>query len=1043
MFFILLFIICNSIHAGVCLNGGIWSGRSCNCLSGFAGDYCEKLHYSSADKPIVQLTTLLANSLTKFDYTRYFRPYNPCNNGGFYTNSSCVCLPGYGGTYCDSLSCMNGEFDSDSNSCLCYHGWTGTSCNICKMSDVCDGTMICDSTLIETDYKQVKCTTDNPEITNVMGNNFNFICTSIQNNGTCFLHVFDFTKDERTGEVHQLPVMYCSLDQCVIGAQWKVGIPRDYVMNYDCEIALCNCTGSKCFNGPQRKIIESIDGHVAMKCDNSTRKCTVDIYKLPFKPVPLECFSGKCADSYPLPPITPILPLPVPWYVWFAVVAGICGIIFLSIVSLLCIISIGREYARKSFDATVGSSICVSITGYDVPVGLKSVREFLSFSNLCDCFISKSCRCANLVQFIKDTFSSKIYRYNEILRDINFELSSGESIIIFGHSGSGKTTLFKIASGLSLPGIVYGDVIIKNAKNTNYIAFAGTGDELFMPGILTVWEYTTCATRLRCKYTPELEKELDELFDQFGINNIKNSSLSVISFGEKKRVSIVCQLIIKPTVLFIDELTNGLSPGGAIKIISDVMKYTKTHNITLAVTIHQIPGKIDGKDITDFFNKVLILKQGHVVFYNDAKHLIPAFTKHKICDMGDDSITKITKITNQFEIVTMDEAKTIRLNIDKIISEINNDSLLQKEKKKEEEKKSYEIKYQEGFKNINLNEAPLNPNKIDILEDDLSRLMKNEETSKRQLEENEQRIDLYFNSPEDKRKTPQKIIGINTINCNNTCRTGRAYQIFCLMKYNMIAISRSIHVYILSTVIMALLGLLVGVAGFQLGYDLKGALSRSGIIGFSLFVIALISINSINVFNTHKVKYTYEHTGGYYYALSYFVSSIVTDWLVWKILECLVFICGFYFLNGFSLDVFVWFVVVEMLFTITYGAFGLILSSCIRYPYLSYMIYIIVLIITVLGSGVIVNFNAGSGLMSVLKALSPISYAIESILCNELDNKGIEISPGIVLEGSRWLRELNMSGSRFPVNLIILSGFPIILLSAAFLAMYYCLKVKV
>jgi ABC-type multidrug transport system ATPase subunit len=942
-----------------------------------------------------------------FLYIFIFITLDPCYNGGVWNNGTCKCLPGFEGFDCKDLNCINGDYVQDSNICLCRSGWLGTSCNICQNSESCEGLLVCDRTLIETSYKTVTCNTDDPKIKDLLGNIFNFVCSK---NDTCYLHVWNKYFNQRTEMPEQFERMYCNLINCNVGARWKKDIKNDYIIYYTCEISQCNCT--KCDDEVMKRMVEATYGRVEMNCDNSTRICVVDIKNLPIKPIPLNCNSGKCDTYFPNPPIIPPIPEYTPWYMWFALAMGIFGICMFIFLLVFFLYSLIMEFAKPEEVVTKASSIDVKLFYYSVRDRLKTPCEFFRLKNWQCCNFKNDKNDIDLLKpktlniksisnvlMLWNWSQCRIFRYKRVLKDIIFKLENGKSLIIIGETHAGKSSLLRKMAGIH-GGHIYGTIDIENQSNMNNIAFAGNDKEMILQSALTGRDILNRSVSLRRK--PTAVVDIDLMVKEFGMEKSQYTLTDQMCSGERKRLTIMKELLSGPTILFIDELTSGLDIVWASKIIKFVTDHCKANNITLIASIHQPPKKAGDSSIFDVFDYVMIIKDGYNIHYGEFKRITDTYSNLPGINNEFSQLDKLTFIIQYFS--KQPDIETIITN-----------------------------------KNIYIRKEEIDKHK---LPDDVMKDVDLKADKKTDLEEDKvynAHMNLINNESQ---KHPISLDKLNIVNTHNNIRTGYSWQFLQLMKYNLKAVIRTWYVYFFAILVMIAVGLIIGVTTVKLGFDLKASLTRAGIIGVSLLILSLFSINSIRIFNVHKVAYTYEYAAGYYYALPYFLSHVITDWLIWRVIECLSFILCFYFFIGLRLDMIGWFIVIELLFNFSYGAFGLILSSLIKYEYLSNFIFLITVIISLLGSGVIINFDTGTFVIQILKFITPISYAVECLMCNEFNDKDI-IAPGIVIDGKKWLAELQMYQSHFTTNLIILMGFPIFLLTLGFLSMKYCLAIKV
>jgi ABC-type multidrug transport system ATPase subunit len=196
----------------------------------------------------------------------------------------------------------------------------------------------------------------------------------------------------------------------------------------------------------------------------------------------------------------------------------------------------------------------------------------------------------------------------------------GQLLAIIGASGAGKSTLLDILAKKNKRGSVHGKVTVngKAISSQQYRRLVGFVDqEDTLMGTLTVYETVLYSALLRLPRDLSLEaKKLRvlETLDELGILGIKDSRIGEsgkrsISGGEKRRVSIACELVTSPAILFLDEPTSGLDAFNAKNVVECLSTLARTHNRTVVFTIHQ-----PRSNIVTLFDQLLLLAAGRVVY---------------------------------------------------------------------------------------------------------------------------------------------------------------------------------------------------------------------------------------------------------------------------------------------------------------------------------------------------------------------------------------------------------------------------------------------
>ena len=174
----------------------------------------------------------------------------------------------------------------------------------------------------------------------------------------------------------------------------------------------------------------------------------------------------------------------------------------------------------------------------------------------------------------------------DIISSCSVNVNKGEIVSILGPNGAGKSTVMKAMLGLL--NLKSGKIII-NGKDISHlnpqdrvkqgIAFVPQTRNVFAG--LSVEENLEMGAFLRDE---NLQKIIDEVYELFPILKEKKSQLvGELSGGQRQQVALGRALMIKPSVLMLDEPTAGVSPIVMDELFDHIIKVKKTNVAILMV----------------------------------------------------------------------------------------------------------------------------------------------------------------------------------------------------------------------------------------------------------------------------------------------------------------------------------------------------------------------------------------------------------------------------------------------------------------------------
>lgn len=216
---------------------------------------------------------------------------------------------------------------------------------------------------------------------------------------------------------------------------------------------------------------------------------------------------------------------------------------------------------------------------------------------------------------VKDINS--FYGKSHILFGISLSVQSGQVVGLIGRNGAGKSTTLKSIIGLVPPrqgSIVYRGQTI-SGLSSHKIAKKGVG---YVPEDRRVFSDLTVLDNLEImeKVNPQAEGgwTVEKIFDLFPkLAQLRNNRGMDLSGGEQQMVTIARTLMINPSILLLDEPTEGLAPLIVAEIKRLIQEVRKTTTILLA--------EQNLKFVLDLIDYGYVIDQGKVVFQGTAQEL--------------------------------------------------------------------------------------------------------------------------------------------------------------------------------------------------------------------------------------------------------------------------------------------------------------------------------------------------------------------------------------------------------------------------------------
>ncbi|PFH50042.1 hypothetical protein AMATHDRAFT_86062 [Amanita thiersii Skay4041] len=870
-------------------------------------------------------------------------------------DGQCKCPPGWGGIDCLTPQC-DSLADGDhrrlrepGTNCHCKDGWGGINCNVCQHDNSCIGFPLAggisslDGTANMTCYKGGETVFNNHQMCNVTNRKIldmlpdrppqvTFSCES--HDRTC---AFQFW-------TAQVESFYCALDECSSSTQ--PGYDTN-TTTYSCEKIKCSCVPGRFICGEDGSVDigeflkEQIRGPGSFSCktgkgcrfeEPAMNELINNIFGDSY--ITLDCEGGECLHYSQVPGyVRPEKPDNTTWVALSA--AGACLIVALSFSALWYA---GR--ARKGDDfgqIRLPENEAAKLMTDHVPASMH-------FSNLTYTLGSRT-----------------------ILDSISGSVKPGQVMAIMGASGAGKSTLLDILARKSKRGSVNGTILVngREVPDDEFKAVMGFVDqEDTLMSTLTVYETVLYSALLRLPRDMSIEAKQFrtlETLNELGILGIKDMRIGdtghrSISGGEKRRVSIACELVTSPSILFLDEPTSGLDSFNAFNVIESLVSLARNYNRTVVFTIHQ-----PRSNIVALFDALIVLAMGKLVYsgdfakcqeyfqsigepcppgFNIADFLIDLTMNASLNSSRNETPDLIPPPTEDASNLGDEErglgSRFVGLPIRSRTSTSSNGEETELQTRRAESISSATSNYIKG-KTSQLLEAittssgtrddatPISPKLAELLEayarSDIAAGIREEGERLQQESASAERDGTGID-----RELPDVALETTLLRGRKRASWGTQFRILSGRAFkNLYRDPALLATHYLSSIALAVL---CGLFFHNVTNDIAGFQNRLGIFFFTLSLFGFSCLSSLGLFANERILFIRERANGYYSSFTYFASKVLFDILPLRLVPPLMFGGIVYGLVGLvpTVSGFWKFMLTLVLFNLTTASVVLLLS---------------------------------------------------------------------------------------------------------------------
>ncbi len=526
-----------------------------------------------------------------------------CDNfGSIDQNNQCVCPVGFSGSTCRDVLCGSLFQDqrptkkANAKYCDCDKGWSGENCHgedlnlvliVCDSSRACPKEIFgvnanCNKELGISSNTYMNCTVTNPSIRALLKDQIPSISVQCKRQSKLCDFQFWIGGEESFA---------CHLSDCDFPDS-----TTNKLSKFKCENVTCKCLAGNVLCGKAGSIDISKwlnskeEGPIGpgfinckmqkdgiLKCTFEEKNMDLLITQLLGDPhILIDCNKGECEAASTNPDL--LLPLPNHF---------LQVLVFASLILLTTALLFKWLRKRRSVQLPVEELVSPTRTYVPCQVSFKDITVERNGAKHLD--------------------------------NVSGQARSGKLMGLLGSSGSGKSTLLnvlsnrlKASSGL----LLINGQSVTNTDFKSCVGYVQQSDALL--GSSTVFETVLFAGRMKLPSSitkTELTLAVMEVLSELDILHLKDKRIGIpgygpqLSGGERRRVSIACELIRNPSILILDEPTSNLDAYNAYNVIECLLVLASEHNRTVICSIHQ-----PRSNIYNLFDDLILLSHGKLIY---------------------------------------------------------------------------------------------------------------------------------------------------------------------------------------------------------------------------------------------------------------------------------------------------------------------------------------------------------------------------------------------------------------------------------------------
>ncbi len=217
---------------------------------------------------------------------------------------------------------------------------------------------------------------------------------------------------------------------------------------------------------------------------------------------------------------------------------------------------------------------------------------------------------------------NKSFGEKQVLKDVSFNVSSGQAMGLLGRNGAGKTTMIRIIMGVFSADdgsvLLDGKPIRQAAVKIGYLP-----EERGLYPKKTIGRQLAYLGALKGMTSAEVKEATERLLNRLEMSEYRSKKLEILSKGNQQKIQLAVALLNDPDILILDEPFAGLDPVNAMLLKDIVLEMIERGKIVL-FSSHQM------NYIEEFCRDIAILNRGGIVCSGPIRDIKRSYDRLKI-----------------------------------------------------------------------------------------------------------------------------------------------------------------------------------------------------------------------------------------------------------------------------------------------------------------------------------------------------------------------------------------------------------------------------